>query len=85
LWALLAGALQGITVIALSLVAIFVVLTVAADLRKLRHRGRRGARSLDELVGEERLVRYLPPDVPRGPVDQLRTPELLELEERKSR
>jgi hypothetical protein len=27
---------------------------------------------------------YLPPDVPHGPVDQLRTPELLESKARKS-
>ncbi len=35
-------------------------------------------KSLDEMVGQERYSKYLPADSPRGPVDQLRTPELLE-------
>ena len=40
-------------------------------------------RSLDEAVGDT-PQQYLPPDAPRGRTDQLRTPELLEAEERKS-
>lgn len=36
-------------------------------------------RSLEEKVGQEAYARYLPPDAPRGPVDVLKTPELLEL------
>lgn len=35
-------------------------------------------KSLDEMVGQERYSKYLHADSPRGPVDQLRTPELLE-------
>jgi len=35
-------------------------------------------KSLEEKVGQERFVKYLPPDAPRGPIDVLRTPELLE-------
>jgi hypothetical protein len=35
-------------------------------------------KSLEERVGQEAFVRYMPPDAPRGPVDVLRTPELLE-------
>ena len=35
-------------------------------------------KSLDEMVGQEKYSKYLPADSPRGPVDQLRTPELLE-------
>jgi len=35
-------------------------------------------KSLEERVGQEAYVRYMPPDAPRGPVDVLKTPELLE-------
>ena len=35
-------------------------------------------KSLDETVGQEAFSRYMPPDAPRGRVDVLRTPELLE-------
>jgi hypothetical protein len=35
-------------------------------------------KSLDELVGQAAFVRYMPPDAPRGPIDVLKTPELLE-------
>jgi hypothetical protein len=51
---------------------------------KLRASGRhtRTVRGLDELVGVPQT--YLPPDAPRGTVDQLRTPELLESRARKS-
>jgi hypothetical protein len=80
----LVGALQGIAVAAGVLLAAFVALSLLLDARKLRRRGRHGARSLDELVGRAEQARMLPPDTPRGPVDQLRTPELLELAARRS-
>lgn len=83
-WTLAAGAVQGITVIAVFLLAFFIVITIVADLRKLRRQGRNGARSLDELVGDAASVRMMPGDSPRGPVDQLRSPELQELAERNS-
>ncbi len=35
-------------------------------------------KSLEEKVGQEAYVRYMPPNAPRGPIDVLRTPELLE-------
>lgn len=35
-------------------------------------------KSLEERVGQEAFVRYMPPDAPRGPIDVLKTPELLE-------
>jgi hypothetical protein len=35
-------------------------------------------KSLEERVGQERFVRYMLPDAPRGPIDVLKTPELLE-------
>lgn len=35
-------------------------------------------KSLEETVGQEAFARYMPPDAPRGPIDVLKTPELLE-------
>lgn len=35
-------------------------------------------KSLEERVGQERFVRYMAPDKPRGTIDVLKTPELLE-------
>ncbi len=35
-------------------------------------------KSLEEKVGQEAFVRYMRPDAPRGPIDVLKTPELLE-------
>ena len=60
------------------LLALFVGFCFLAGLPKLRRRSRgsRFARNLNERIEGE--ARYLPPDAPRGPADQLRTPELLE-------
>jgi hypothetical protein len=82
---LVLGAVQGIAVIAVFILVVIIALTLLLDLKKLRRVGRAGARSLEELVGQERFGRFLPPSAPRGPIDQLRTPELLEAAERKSR
>ena len=35
-------------------------------------------KSLEERVGQEAFVRYMTPDKPRGTMDVLKTPELLE-------
>jgi hypothetical protein len=35
-------------------------------------------KSLEEKVGQAAFVRYMPPDAPRGPIDVLKTPELME-------
>ena len=77
------GALQAFTVSSLFVLALFVGFCVLFNLRKLKPRGRhaRVIRSLDERLGA--APRYIPPDVPRGPVDQLHTPELEEAERRK--
>ena len=60
------------------LIVVFVVLCVLVGKTKYRKTGRASlvVRSLDDRVGSG--ARYLPPDVPRGPANQLRTPELLE-------
>ena len=41
-------------------------------------------RSLEELVGKEHHARFLPPSAPRGTLDVLNTPELLESAPRKA-
>jgi hypothetical protein len=78
------GTLQGLLVSTGVLLALFVGFCVLFNLPKLRRSGRgsRVVRSLDEAVGEPQ--RYFPPDAPRGRTDQLRTPELLEANARKS-
>jgi hypothetical protein len=78
------GTLQGLLVSTGVLLALFIGFCVILNLPKLRPSGRhsRVVRSLDEAVGHGEA--YLPPDAPRGRTDQLRTPELLEAQARKS-
>lgn len=73
-----------ITVAALFLIALFVGFSVVLNFPKLRKGGGKTltVRSLDECFG--RTMEYLPPTAPRGPADQLATPELLEAAARKS-
>jgi hypothetical protein len=82
-WAVL-GVLLGIAVIAVFLLVIFIAATWLIGVVKLNRRGPEGARSLEERVGQGQFARFLPPTAPRGRVDQLRTPELLEAASRKS-
>ena len=72
------GVLQGLGATSLFLLVLFIGFCVVLGFPKLRRTDRSTAvhRSLDELVGPP--MTYLEPDAPRGPVDQLRTPELLE-------
>jgi hypothetical protein len=76
--------LTGLGVSTVVLLLLFIGFCILFNLPKLRRSGRhsRIVRNLDEAIGAE--TNYLPPDQPRGPVDQLRTPELLEAEARKS-
>ena len=73
-----------ITMAALFLIALLVGFSVALNFPKLRKGGGKTltVRSLDERFG--RTTEYLPPTAPRGPADQLATPELLEVAARKS-
>lgn len=77
---LVIGLLQGVVVGALFLLALFIGFCVMVGSLKLRPSGGKTlvVRCLDELVGEQAHARYLRPDAPRGTIDQLRTPELLE-------
>lgn len=73
------GALQGLLTSTGFLLVLFIGFLVIAGLSKVRNK-RDGdspvVRNLSERMGEG--AEYLPPDVPRGPADQLNTPELLE-------
>lgn len=69
------GLLLGAAAAAIFLLALLAGICVVLGVPKLRRTTRKGfTRSLDELVGDERGATYLPPDAPRGQVDQLRVP-----------
>ena len=74
-----------ITISSVFLLALLVGFSVLLNLPKLRKSGRDTLTvcNLDESLGAP--ARYLPPTAPRGPADQLATPELLEVAARKSR
>lgn len=76
--------LEGLLVSTCALLLLFVGFCLLFNLPKLRPSGRHSkvVRGLDELIGTPQT--YLSPDAPRGPADQLRTPELLEKQGRKS-
>jgi hypothetical protein len=86
LWPLVLGFLKGFAGSTLFLLVLFIGFCVLLGLPKLRPGGRKSrvVRSLDEVIGGQ-PTEYLPPDSPRGPVDQLHTPELAEAAARKSR
>jgi hypothetical protein len=78
------AALQGFTVSTIALLALFLGFCLVFTLPKLRRGGARSRvpRGLEEAAGLRQI--YLSPAAPHGTVDQLRTPELLETEARKS-
>ena len=80
---LLVGALQGLGVSTVFLLALFIGFCILVGFSKHRPTGRKTlvVRNLDDRLGQR--FDYLPPDAPRGPADQLRTPELLEQAARK--
>jgi hypothetical protein len=73
-----------ITVAAVFLIALMVGFSVVFNFPKLRKSGNKTltVRNLEEGLGQ--TMAYLPPNAPRGPADQLATPELLEVAARKS-
>ena len=73
-----AGALQALIVSTAFLLALFLGFIVLVGFSKFRRTGRNKlvVRDLAERMGS--AFSYLPPDAPRGPADQLKTPELLE-------
>jgi hypothetical protein len=78
---LVVGTLTGILSSTAFVLALFLGFCIILGFPKLRPTTGRHSmviKSLEEKVGQEAFVRYLPPDAPRGPIDVLKTPELLE-------
>ena len=75
------GFLQAFGASSIFILALFLGFCIVLGFPKLRSTmGHKSMviKSLEERVGQERFVRYMPPDAPRGPIDVLKTPELLE-------
>jgi hypothetical protein len=81
---LIVGALQGLGASTVFLLALFIGFCTLLGFPKLRPGGRlkRVIRSLDELEGGPSI--FLLPNAPRGPIDQLKGPELFPPTPRKS-
>ena len=79
------GAIVGVLSSNLFVVALFIGFCVAVGFTKLRRTAGNAPviKSLDEAITNQPM-QYLSPSDPRGPADQLRTPELLEAASRKS-
>ena len=77
---LVVGALQGLTFSSVFVLVLFIGFCVGVGFTKLKPTAGGAApviKSLDERISLQPM-RYLKPDAPRGPADQLRAPELLE-------
>jgi hypothetical protein len=78
---LVTGTLVGIGTSTVFVLALFLGFCIILGFPKLRVTAGRKfmtVKNLEETVGQEAFAKYLPANAPRGPVDQLRTPELLE-------
>jgi hypothetical protein len=77
------GTLQGVVSSTLFILVLMIGFSVVVGFSKFRPTGRQSlvVKSLDEMVGER--VTYLPPDAPRGQVDQLHAAELVQAVARK--
>jgi len=75
---LIFGVLKGVIASTVFIVILLVGFSLLVGLTKLRKSGGKTkiVRSLDEMVGGS--ANFFSPTVPRGPVDQLNSPELLE-------
>ena len=74
------GALQGLASSTVFVLVLFIGFCVLVGLTKLKRTAGGSAmvvKSLDERI-TQRPMQYLPPTAPRGPADQLHTPELIE-------
>jgi acid phosphatase family membrane protein YuiD len=79
------GALQGLGASTIFVLALFIGFCVIFGFTKTKRTAGGGAKvvkSLDERLSHQPMT-YLPPTAPRGPADQLHTPELLEAAARK--
>jgi acid phosphatase family membrane protein YuiD len=83
--ALAIGALQGLGASTIFVLVLFIGFCVLFGFTKTKKTAGKGAmviKSLDETLSHEPM-RYLSPTAPRGPADQLHSPELLEVAARK--
>ena len=78
------GAIQGLTFSSVFVLVLFIGFCVLFGFTKTKRTAGDAPviKSLDERLTHQ-PVTYLPPTAPRGPADQLRAPELLELAARK--
>ena len=73
------GFLQAFTASSVFILALFLGFCIIFGFPKLRStHNSMVVKSLEERVGQEAYVKYMRPDAPRGPIDVLKTPELLE-------
>ncbi len=78
------GALQGLLLSTGFVLFLFIGFVFVFGFTKLKFRSQRDSLIVRNLYDEQkRGFGYLSPDAPRGPADQLRTPELLEQAGRK--
>jgi len=73
------GALQGLLSSTLFVLALFIGFCIVVGFTKMKKTAGDAmvVKSLDERVSKQPMI-YLSPTAPRGPADQLRSPELLE-------
>jgi len=78
------GALQGLASSTIFILVLFIGFCVVVGFTKLKKTAGNVTvvKSLDETVSHQPMV-YLAPTAPRGPADQLRSPELVEAAGRK--
>jgi len=78
------GAIQGLTVSSLFVLALFIGFCVLVGFTKTKRTAGNApvVKSLDERMTHQPFA-YLAPTAPRGPADQLRAPELVEAAARK--
>jgi len=82
---LILGLVQGVLSSTIFVLVLFVGFCVVVGFSKLKRTAgeSRVVKSLEEAVSRK-AVEYLPPDAPRGPADQLRSPELVQAAARKA-
>jgi len=81
---ILIGTVEGLTATSLVVLAVFIGFCVLVGFTKTKRTAGEGkvVKSLEERMSHH-AVDYLLPTAPRGPADQLRSPELLEAAARK--
>jgi hypothetical protein len=82
---LLVGFLQGFGLSTVFVLALFIGFCVLLGFTKLKRTAGNAPviKSLDEMITRQPMA-YLPPTAPRGPADQLQTPELVEAASRRA-